>query len=270
MKKQNLFAIVMLTVLIIGAISLFSWKKAPLCAIPDTETETLTALVTNQNMETKESKIFSDFIYDVGPRFGAIKKSEIDNITSIDYFLEDEVMQNMVSIKSTSFILVVDDQPSNIKVFGNTATFNKEQLEFLKSASYSTSFGMHVEFDEKDPNSGHIFDSYRSPYHTIVPEQQAEYSQGKKALKRFLKESCQEVLIGVNPDKLKPAKLYFTVTKEGRIENISLDRESGYPEVDKKMIELIKQTPGNWKPAKNSSGETVNQELVVSFGLMGC
>jgi len=36
------------------------------------------------------------------------------------------------------------------------------------------------------------------------------------------------------------------------------------------MIELITKTPGEWQPAENYKGEKVDQELVVSFGLMGC
>jgi hypothetical protein len=36
------------------------------------------------------------------------------------------------------------------------------------------------------------------------------------------------------------------------------------------MTELITNFPGTWEPAENSKGEKVDQELVVSFGLMGC
>lgn len=269
MKKQNLIVFGMLIVLILGAISLFNGNTGT-TSNEITPSQDIAAVETNQNMVTKEFKVFNDFIYDIGPRFGAIKKSEIDKITSIEGFLDDEVMQNMATLKSTSLILVLDDKPSEIRFHGKTATLNKEQLDFLKSSKHSTNFGMRVEYEEKDHQSGYTFDSYREPYLTIVPEQQAVYSDGKDALKLFLKESCQTVLEGVDPEKLKPAKLYFTVTKEGNIENIKLDRDSGYPDVDKKMIELINNTPGTWKPAKNLKGKTVNQELVVSFGLMGC
>ena len=39
---------------------------------------------------------------------------------------------------------------------------------------------------------------------------------------------------------------------------------------DNKMIELITKTPGLWIPAENSRGEKVDQELVLSFGMVGC
>jgi hypothetical protein len=107
---------------------------------------------------------------------------------------------------------------------------------------------------------------------TIVPETQAEYSKGKAALKEYLKESSKASrdIANVDPEKLQPAKLYFTVTKKGAIENVKLDRTSNYSLVDEAMIELIKNAPGTWKPAENLKGEKVEQELVVSFGLMGC
>ena len=36
------------------------------------------------------------------------------------------------------------------------------------------------------------------------------------------------------------------------------------------MIELIYKIPGTWQPAENAKGEKIDQELVLSFGLMGC
>ncbi|MFK7781708.1 energy transducer TonB [Psychroserpens sp.] len=268
MKRQDVILVGIILALIIGGVSLFSWNTAPTKDI--VKKENIVILESNQNMVTNEFKIFSDFIYDIGPRFGAIKKSEIEKITSINGFLNKETIQNIVNVKSTSFIILKNDEPSEMTIDGKSATFNKAQLKFIKSIHYSTNFALRVEYEEKEPKSGYISDNYSSPYLTIVPEQQAKYSEGIDALKLFLKESCQTVLIGVDPEKLKPAKLYFTVTKDGAVENISLDRDSGYPNVDKKMIELIKETPEKWIPAKNMDGENVDQELVVSFGLMGC
>ena len=113
-------------------------------------------------------------------------------------------------------------------------------------------------------------DSYSTPHLTIVPEKQATYSNGKDALKKFLKDNSKNTRSSVNPEKLQPAKLFFTVTKKGTIEHVKLDRSSNYPLVDKTMIELITKTPGTWEPAQNSKGEKIDQELVISFGLMGC
>ncbi|PHS04082.1 MAG: hypothetical protein COA88_14525, partial [Kordia sp.] len=105
---------------------------------------------------------------------------------------------------------------------------------------------------------------------TIIPEKQAVHIDGKNELKKFLKENSKKSRTNVVPEKLRPAKLYFTVTKNGSIKNVKLDRSSGYPLLDEKIIELINNTSGKWKPAENYKGEKIEQELVVSFGLMGC
>ncbi|WP_425075408.1 energy transducer TonB [Psychroserpens sp. S379A] len=266
MKKQTLLTLAAIITLTLAAFGSFSWNTTT----PVSTTNHLTALEHDQNMVTKTFKAFPDFIYDIGPRFSGIKKSEIKTYTSIADFLDEDTYKNIDKVHTTSLILVVNDRQTTTRANGTSGTFNKAQLKFLQTATYATNFVMRVDYDEKDPQSGYTFDSYRSPHHTIVPEEQAYYSDGKEQLKLFLKESCQSVLIDVDPEKLKPAKLYFTVTKHGTIENINLDRDSGYPDVDKKMIELINNTPGTWQPAKNSKGEAVNQELVISFGLMGC
>jgi hypothetical protein len=36
------------------------------------------------------------------------------------------------------------------------------------------------------------------------------------------------------------------------------------------MIELVKAIPGTWEAATNSNGDKVEQELVFSFGTIGC
>jgi hypothetical protein len=142
----------------------------------------------------------------------------------------------------------------------------------MQSLDYSTNFVIWADYEGKNKETGELEDTHWTPYLTIVPEKQAEYTHGKEALKKFLKENSEATRIKakVEPEKLQPAKLFFTVTKTGTIENVRLDRTSNYPLVDNKMIELIKNTPGTWIPAENHKGEKVDQELVVSFGLMGC
>ena len=51
---------------------------------------------------------------------------------------------------------------------------------------------------------------------------------------------------------------------------VELEESSGYPAIDKTMIELLTNAPGKWKPAKNAKGEKVDQQLVFSFGEVGC
>jgi hypothetical protein len=147
---------------------------------------------------------------------------------------------------------------------------NEAQLKMLKSFDYSTNIKIRADFLEKNEISGKLEYSYTTPHLTVVPEKQALYIDGKDALMKFLREESKTSRADVVPENLQPANLLFTVTKKGTIENVRLDRTSNYEMVDKKMIELITTAPGKWQAAENAKGEKVDQELVVSFGLMGC
>ncbi len=217
-----------------------------------------------------EKRVFSDFIYDIGPRFSPIKKREIEKAISLDAFFSEVHLQKMATLQAVSIIFFIDDKQSDIRETGNNEALTVAQLKLLQAADYSTNFLIRVDYQEMNKETGELEDNYATPHLTIVPEKQAEYSQGKDALKYYLKENSKEARVNVDPEKLQAAKLFFTVTKEGTIENVKLDRSSNYPLVDKKMIELISKAPGTWQAAENYKGEKVDQELVVSFGLMGC
>lgn len=220
--------------------------------------------------EEKEFEVFEDFIYEIGSRFSPMTKEEIAKVTSIEDLIPEDQIDRIVMLKKVEVIIFKDEKRSNIRVTGNSSEFSQEQLAFLQSLENSTNFVVNAEYQQKNYDTGQLEGSQSTPHLSIVPHKQASYLFGTDALKYFLKENSKEAREGVDPKKLKPAKLFFTVTKDGAIENVHLDRSSDYPLVDKKMIELISTAPGKWMPAENTQGEKVDQELVVSFGLMGC
>lgn len=220
--------------------------------------------------EKPTNRIFEGFIYDVGPRFGPIKKSDLDTIRNFSEFLDPEHAERIVTYKSLSLVILDGQEETDLSETGQSGVLNAAQLKLLQSTDQSTSIMFSAHLMELGGESGQLEPSHWRPHLTIVPEKQAIYVDGIPALKKFLKDSTEEVRKDVDPKKLQAAKLFFTVTKTGTIENMHLDRPSGYPLVDEKMIELIRTTPGVWEPAENVKGEKVAQELVVSFGLMGC
>jgi hypothetical protein len=268
MKKNIIFICITLITLSLAAYG-FSNSK-------DLKTERLGLSVdeniTNKNQASNkaENKIFTNFIYDVGPRFGAIKKTKINKIKSFNDFISKEHSERIVSYKSVSIILIKDDKRTDTKITGYSNKLTTAQLKLIQSLDYSTNFLIRAEYLQLNKETGELEDSYSTPHLTIVPKKEASYSGGKSALKKFLKENSEKARRNVEAGKLKPAKLYFTVTKKGNIENVNLDRSSNYPLIDEKMIELINNTSEKWNPAENSKGEKVDQELVVSFGLIGC
>lgn len=268
MKKSILIYYAALTILSLTACNVNTGKNLETAQLQSSVSEELAsnALV----MDKVEKRIFSDFIYEVGPRFNAIKKSDLDKARSFSDFIGDEHANRIVSYKTLRVIILDGNKKTDRREIGNGGDFTEAQLKLLKSSKVSTNLLIWADYREKSVETGRVEDSHWTPYLTIVPEKQAFYKNGKEALKQFLKNKSETARENVDPEKLKPAKLFFTVTQNGAIENIKLDRSSNYPLVDKKMIELIKTTQGLWEPAENSEGEKIDQELVVSFGLMGC
>ncbi len=268
MKKSILFTCALLATFSLTAFGFINWN--------DTKTnhrESFCAKAVNsESLLVKEFVELedADFFYDYGTRFRGVKKSTLENAKSITDFLPYKETAPVVSYYSVSVIIIKNDEQTDIRESGDDAVLTEGQMKLLRSSDYSTNFLIRAEFQGRNNHTGFIEDNYFTPHLTIVPEKEAEYIPGKEALLDYLKENNKENTLKLNKDKLQPAKLYFTVTKKGKIDKINLDRTSGYPEIDKAMIKLITNAPGKWAPAENTMGEKVDQELVISFGMIGC
>ena len=268
MKKSTLILSTVLSSLILITFGFINWNNPNIEFQEKITNES--APIKKQAPEKVQKRIFTDFIYDIGPRFVSIKKTKLDKIKSFNDFISNEHAQQIVSYKSVSIIVLKDDKKTEIRETGYSDTLTPAQIKFLQSLDYSTNILVWANYQENNKDTGELEDNSWTPYLTIVPEKQARYTKGLNVLKKTLKEKSEKARKNVDAEKLKPAKLYFTVTKKGTIENVKLDRSSGYPLVDKTMIELINKTQAKWQPAENYKGEKVDQELVVSFGLIGC
>ena len=102
------------------------------------------------------------------------------------------------------------------------------------------------------------------------PKKQAVYKSGHKALLDYLKENSKDETANVEKNQLKSGIIRFFISEDGQIKNAALESSSGYKAIDEKMIELITNLPENWTPATNASGNKIEQELIFSFGTLGC
>ncbi|MEY8849000.1 energy transducer TonB [Psychroserpens sp. XS_ASV72] len=263
MKKQTLIIATVIFTITVGSLVYFNTTTE---SVSNPSNDTLANL--DQNMVIPEAN--PDFAYHVGTRFSPITKSEIDKATTIASFIDEDVMKDIVSIQSTKLSYFVDEQYTEESIFGSTMSFNEAQKAFLKTAGFSTNFAFRVDYEEKNPETGKLQHNYRSPHMTIVPETQAKYAEGDEALLSYLKQNSLHLTANTSKHDLKAAKLFFTVSKNGTIKNVRLDSTSGYADIDQTMMKLIESTPGKWIPAKNSNNENVDQELVISYGILGC
>ncbi len=268
MKKNSLIFMVVIVVMSITAFTLISFQ--------DTEVAVKEASSHNVAKENVAFDVINDeiilpnFFLTVGTRFNSITKSELDNTRAFKDFIGDKHANRIVEYSRLSVIILEDSEFTASRVEGTSGNFNKEQLEFISTIKPNTNILIWADYREDDPYTGKIEESHWTPYLTVVPEKQAVYEAGNDALLSYLRNNINNNIGNVDEDKLKPGILYFTISKEGLVNNLRLQNSSGYMEIDERIIELIKNTSGKWLPALNSDGQKVEQELTISFGKGGC
>ena len=212
-----------------------------------------------------------EFFYDVAPRYISIfTKTDIGKVRSMAEFDRANTIERIVLYRSVTVSILDDDYNAIQKVTGESGEFNAEQLNLFRSVPYSADILIKSEYQMKGSETGLVEEGCSTPHLTVVPEKQAEYLRGKDALLNYLKENSKQTTAIVKRGKLQPGKVRFTVTRNGNISKVKLIATSGYNSVDKTMVELITKTLGKWNSAENFKGEKVDQELVFSFGIVGC
>ena len=217
---------------------------------------------------TNNKQVDLDLVYNVDSRFmTTITKEELHKATSVLDIVPKEAEGWWKASFQTVTVAVLQDD-DEIREVGDDKVLNAAQIKLLQSTDYSTNFYIKARGKDKHPETGKIEDYVY--YITIIPEKKAEYTSDHDALIAYLRESSKEKMTIIREDKLQPGKVSFTITKEGIIANVKLTSTSGYLSVDEELIKIITNMPEKWKPAENSKGEKVDQELVFFFGSQGC
>ncbi|MBL4585928.1 MAG: hypothetical protein JKX84_02555 [Flavobacteriales bacterium] len=251
MKKNILIICIGFTAISLMA---FSWMKSDDCR---SQAADRTELIADVN-----------FLYDFGPRFEiTVTKQELAEVKSMkDLYHEASI----VLYKAVAITIVENERLTSKSASGENEILNKSQIEFLRSFEYSTNFQMGGDVVRKNKNTGELEDGFSRPHITVVPENEAEYLNGKESFLDYLKRGSKTQIANLEVKKLQPGKVFFTITENGTITDVKLLLTCGYNSIDKLMINLITNAAGKWKPASNANGKIVEQELVFSFGDMGC
>ena len=253
MKKSILILGSVLTIISLTAFNYISWS------------DTLTIQKDNSDL---------DLYYHVSNRWSTkMTKVELKKVKSLlDVLKEDGTYTRDAYKNVTISILHNDKDVRDINRFemGQSVILNAAQLELLNSIDYSTNLRITALNKRTNTKTGVVEDDSLVVYMTIIPEKEAEFAGGYDALIKYLKESSKEKTAIIREDKLQPGKVFFTVTKKGKVSNIKVVDTSGYPSVDEELIKAITNMPEKWEPAENSNGEKVNQEFVFFFGTPGC
>ncbi len=163
-------------------------------------------------------------------------------------------------------IRVLEDQSE----YGKSDVLNNKQIDLLRTTHYASNFSVEA-FCRKVYTDGREIKDYNFVYYiSVIPEKEASYKTEKIALINYLKKNSQPTIAKVKRGNLKSGIISFTVTKNGLIINVNINSTCGYPSVDKKMLQLMTELPGEWNIASNGKGEKIDQTFIFSFGSIDC
>lgn len=270
--------IIFLGIFVVLAIAAVIWLS------PNSDTQTAelainnTAVDTNNTVEDTDTKAIpsdlkfekGDFYYGIGTRFNGITKTKLLAARSFSDFIGDEHAQRIVSYSALDVIVLDDNEKTAIRVEGGGGDFTQEQLNLIKTIEYNTNVLIRAEYKEDAPWSGKIEESHWTPYITVTAATLPRYKKGKVALLSYLKAKSTEAVQDAKGQAFAPGKINFTVTKEGTITNVRLTNTCKVDVIDQLLVDILKNAPGEWIPAKDEHGKAVDQDLVFSFANMGC
>lgn len=269
MKKNVLIIIGILATSSVAAIGYANWKNSEECnpkAVCQEKKQDEEKSCCKKEEAKKETKI--EFFYDVDSRFATtITKENLLKAKKVHDLVPLDATMGTSNFHDVNLVLVSDIKKREI---GETSVLTESQIGFLNNLDYSTDFNIEAFCDKMNPATQKPHQRCFVYYITVIPEVEAEYSEGHSALMKYLKDNSKKAIKVAKKDGLEPGKLRFTISKTGAIKDIELESTSGYGSIDQKMKELLSKLPGKWTPAKNANGENIEQELIFFFGHIGC
>lgn len=148
---------------------------------------------------------------------------------------------------------------------GTNETLNKAQQELLRIADLNTKAIINIKYRQENAATRKV-DVHNLNYQiAVVPDTEAKYSGGRKALKQYLKKNVEERISNANLAKIKEGVVQFVINEKGQVEAVQLSEKTGVLEVDQLLIKAIETMP-LWEPAKDGSEVPVKQQFKFAAG----
>lgn len=216
-----------------------------------------------------EEKLGKEVYFSLGTWSNPVTKSKLLSAITVEDILPGYDTENIIHYNSVTYILVKDGKRTTIQAKNESDTISKSQREFFARTDAFSKFVIEVDCIEKSPETGEKFRNVFNPHYCVAPKTHATYSDGDTALVNYIRKETQRIVEENTEPNLSFAKVFFTISKDGQLQNLQRDQSCGIPELDKAVELLILNAPGKWIPAKDENGNNVQQELVFSFG-QGC
>jgi len=185
-----------------------------------------------------------------------------------DYIYPQDGYKQIVDVVGVEISVVRNGKTISAKNITDKLT--SEQKNILSTADLGTDIRVKIQFKYKNQED----DSFGSrkgikegvSVVTVVPEIEAEYPGGHKEITAYFTKHVIDKIAALNSSgKIQNAIVRFTVDEEGQIVNAKISRTSTESDIDNLLLEATKKMP-KWKPAENSAGIKVKQEIAIPFG----
>ena len=156
-----------------------------------------------------------------------------------------------------------------VSIMTKGSELNKEQLSLLNSSEIGDYFNVIVNYGSNYSCNGNLVYDRLDIGITVVPEVQAEYPDGYSKLIAYLDGNSKERMENMDFSNIQSLSIKFFIDEDGKADEIRVMNESGNPELDDIVVELLNDMP-EWKPARDEDGNHVRQEFELIFGAPGC
>ena len=257
------------SILILGAVILtFGLMAIGFMNLKNSSNETTELSTIDTSVSEENTDINENFTYDLSSRFWAtISEKDLRNAKSVlDIVPEDATTWRKIEFETVQVTAL--REPFEITESGTEKELNSGQSKLLRSLGYGSDFYIRALGSEADPHTGNV--EVYNYYFSVVPEKQAEYPGGEEGLVEYIKESIKELVLKVDDKNLKNGRLNFTIDAEGSVSNISLESSCGYTNIDEAILNLMQNLPSKWDSAEDTQGKRIEQDLIFTFGMVGC
>ena len=268
MKYYGFFFGVFVTVCAIAAWSVTNDHPTGCTKLPDAS-EAMASLSFSTPWLVKAER--EELHYAVGSRWATtIRKTTLDKAKSLIDLLPSDAYDPELQYGSVRVSTLTDRVETETMMISASEWLTEDQLQLIQSLRHSDDFRVTALTSAKKTKACRAASDSIVYYISVVPHQEAEYAGGFSAIIAYLKEVSREDVAPIRNAQVQPGKYFFTVTREGRVEATRVASTCGNQILDEKLCRYLREMPGNWSPARNAQGETVDQDYVFSFGSPGC
>ena len=149
---------------------------------------------------------------------------------------------------------------------GTSDVLNHAQKELIQLADRSSDIAVRVTYLPENSLKNNTVKEYDFKA-TIMPDQNATYSEGEAQLIQYMQESSMVNIEAGSFTGYDLTAIKFTITEQGLVSDIQVAMPSKDTKIDEMLVASISKMP-NWKPAAFSNGLKVKQNFVLTIGNM--